>query len=213
MKTKRLCTGEPALVHSGFVRSYESLVESGLVTHLTTALGRVSAHATVFLTGHSLGAAQASLAAVDLPRRFPGRAFELVTFGSPMVGNRAYAEQLGATPGLASSWRVTHRNDTVPHLPPPLIFHNYHHIATEVWYKDPDNGGPDSLRYEVCDGSGADPHCSASVETTSFADHDVYLDHAMYCCSGAVASKKECAFPFPDGPQDKLTRFEKSSSV
>jgi pimeloyl-ACP methyl ester carboxylesterase len=197
---------DPALVHSGFVSSYESLVSSGVVTHLSSALRRVSPQARVFLTGHSLGAAQASLAAVDLPRRFPGRIFELVSFGSPMVGNRAFADQFASSPGLASSWRVTHRNDSVPHLPPPLIFNNYHHVEREVWYKDPDNGGNESLQYVICDGSGTDPLCSASVKFADRhdADHDVYLDHAMYCCEGAVASSKDCAFPFPDGPKLKL---------
>eukprot|EP00037_Helgoeca_nana_P033165 m.416890 g.416890 ORF g.416890 m.416890 type:complete len:352 (-) comp30158_c0_seq1:79-1134(-) len=195
-----------ALVHEGVARSYDSIADQ-VTAHLATALGRAGPRAKVFITGHSLGAAQATLAAVDLPAKFPEHAFELYSFGALRVGNLEFVELFmrrhGGTAGLTTSWRVTHRRDLVPLIPPKQSgVLGFRHVPREVWYKDPDSGGPGSLDYVVCDGSGEDPRCIDSVGWggTVDRDHNWYVGHAMWCCAGSVASKAECHFPFDDGP-------------
>ena len=60
----------------------------------------------VVITGNSLGAATASLLAFELGRVIasdprdvaPITTLQLVTFGSPRVGNRAFVEEFGGLP-------------------------------------------------------------------------------------------------------------------
>lgn len=193
-----------ALVHAGFLRSYAS-IRSQIVRILGAAFQRVAPSGTVFLTGHSLGAAQATLAAVDLPQEFPTKRFQLYNFGDLRVGDFAFVELFNAS--VSASWRVVHRYDSVPQGVPrfPRL---YHHVPTEVWYHD--DGVSD---FEVCDGSGEDPGCQDSVPASrlSHADHELYLNHSMWCCSGNVNSRAQCSFPFPGGP--KSFRREDNTSA
>lgn len=72
----------------------------------------------LFFTGHSLGAALATLAAA---RRQPSA---LYTFGSPKVGNQAFVDSLAAT----RIYRVVDDEDIVATLPPGL---GYVHAGAE----------------------------------------------------------------------------------
>ncbi len=92
-------------------------------------------------TGHSLGGAVATLAAAYL--RAAGNAVDLYTYGSPRVGNDAFANFVSAQAGLEI--RVTHLDDPVPRLP-PLLF-SYRHTSPEYWLYD---GGATTTNYE-CD--------------------------------------------------------------
>jgi pimeloyl-ACP methyl ester carboxylesterase len=71
----------------------------------------------IFYAGHSLGAALATLAA---SRRAPRATY---TYGSPLVGDKAFAASLGATP----LFRVVNDLDIVTTVPPPLL--GYHHAG------------------------------------------------------------------------------------
>ena len=120
------------------------------------------------VTGHSLGAAMAALAAFQLK----GMGYELsrpvYTFGQPRVGNPTYASAHDAA-FSGMWWRVVHYADVVPHLPPELL--GFHHVATEVWYNEP------STSYQVCNGSGEDPNCSDSLLLPdSISDHLDYIN-------------------------------------
>jgi predicted lipase len=72
----------------------------------------------VFVTGHSLGAAIANLAATFLVQNKIVSSSQMLqyTFGEPRVGNfdYAYAHDIR----FNNSWRVVHYQDIVPHLPP-----------------------------------------------------------------------------------------------
>ncbi|KAI6223762.1 Lipase-like protein [Aphelenchoides fujianensis] len=71
----------------------------------------------VTFTGHSLGGALASLAAmrVILERmRAPGQV-RLYTFGQPRIGNHKFALEHDSL--IPESFRIVNRNDVVPHLP------------------------------------------------------------------------------------------------
>lgn len=71
-------------VHAGFRWAYRRLREP------LAAWLEANPHSHLVTTGHSLGAALATLLAADRPEA------ELVTFGSPRVGNRAFAERFAA---------------------------------------------------------------------------------------------------------------------
>jgi Lipase (class 3) len=98
-----------AQVHSGFDdawRSVAGMLRRWLAVPLTRG-------ARLCLCGHSLGAALATRAALELP------CVSLITMGSPRVGNAAFAEN------VKSSVRELHRFvnccDVVAHVPPSLL--------------------------------------------------------------------------------------------
>jgi hypothetical protein len=102
----------PGRVHNGFLRAEQSLaaaVDAWLADDVAAPL---------VVTGHSLGAAMATVSAA----RVPGAT--LVTFGSPRVGNAAFREALA---GRAVR-RYVDCCDMVATVPPAL---GYGHLGTE----------------------------------------------------------------------------------
>jgi len=103
------------LVHLGFRDALESVwpqIEQQLA----------ASDSPVFYTGHSLGAAMATLAAAKRPPR------ALYTFGSPLTGNKEFTASLSGVP----VHRVVNNRDVVTTVPPPLGFHHVgelHYIA------------------------------------------------------------------------------------
>jgi len=81
-------------------------------------------------TGHSLGAALATLTVLDVDELVKPKNLELITFGSPRVGNRDFTIYFNSL-FSGRSFRVVHDRDMVAHLPPRLV--GYNHIAAEVW--------------------------------------------------------------------------------
>jgi hypothetical protein len=73
----------------------------------------------VFYTGHSLGAALATLAAA---RRAPKAVY---TFGSPRVGNQAFISSLGDVP----FYRIVDDEDIVATIPPEVM--DFRHVGAE----------------------------------------------------------------------------------
>ena len=154
-------------VHEGFYDSYMAL-RPGILAALA-AQGTVKG-SSVYVTGHSLGAAMASLAMLDLH----GQGFNIqqsYTFGQPRVGDDAYYSAFKAAMGVAGEFRVVHNCDPVPHLPLELM--GFHHVSTEVWYDESNDD------YVVCDGSGEDPACEKCLLPVNVLDHLDYVHVAM----------------------------------
>ncbi|CAJ0597032.1 unnamed protein product [Cylicocyclus nassatus] len=92
----------------------------------------------IWITGHSLGGALASLAASYLLETgtAPRSKTKLITFGQPRTGDGIFAERLNNK--IDYAFRVIHDNDMVPHIPPnlPTLFGKlrYHHHKKEVYY-------------------------------------------------------------------------------
>jgi hypothetical protein len=82
----------------------------------------------VVATGHSLGGALASLAAGVLRKQ--GVVTDLYTYGAPKIGLKGLSENLNSGP-MGQTFRVTHKNDPVPKLPPALL--GYRHISPEYY--------------------------------------------------------------------------------
>jgi len=98
------------LVHEGFKDALERVWEK-IVASLDK---NVPANCPLFVTGHSLGAALATLvASLRQPRA-------LYTFGSPRVGDEDFAATLSGV----SVFRVVDNRDIVTTVPPPAPFHH-----------------------------------------------------------------------------------------
>jgi hypothetical protein len=108
------------LVHKGFADALHSVWDK-----VTASLDKnVPADCPLFIAGHSLGAALATLAAAL--RRPRG----LYTYGSPRVGDDDFGETLAGV----NNFRVVNNRDVVTTVPPPLPFHHVgelHYIAHE----------------------------------------------------------------------------------
>jgi hypothetical protein len=101
-------------VHNGFWTAWRS-VKSKVVDQLQTA---VTNKQTIWFTGHSLGAALATLAARDMPKNFKPTAVH--TFGSPRCGSPQYAKAYNV-----HAKRFVNENDIVAHVPLQGIFQKY----------------------------------------------------------------------------------------
>ncbi len=154
-------------VHEGFYDSYMDLKPG--IMRAFEQLG-VAAGSSVWVTGHSLGAAMASIAMFDL-HGYGYNIQQSYTFGQPRVGDSAYYSAFKAQLGAAGEFRVVHNCDPVPHL--PLEAMGFHHVPTEVWYDESQE------HFSICDGSGEDPACSKCALPVNVLDHLSYVDVPM----------------------------------
>lgn len=108
--------------HKGFVELYGRTLR----TKIMDTLNRLAPRKALFLTGHSLGGAIATLCAVDVAANTGFRP-SVYTFGSPRVGDldfvRAFRKRIG------KSVRIANRYDHIPLLPPHTILsRRYRHV-------------------------------------------------------------------------------------
>ncbi|CAO4373970.1 unnamed protein product [Caenorhabditis nigoni] len=126
----------------------------------------------VWVTGHSLGGAMASLAASYIVKTgiATGDKVKLVTYGQPRTGTTPYAVAHDAQ--MAYSYRVTHNRDIVPHIPNEGM-EDYKHHKSEVFYKESMNPG---ASYKVCSSADESNDCSNGLLiTASVSDHLTYF--------------------------------------
>ncbi|KAI9029626.1 Alpha/Beta hydrolase protein [Phycomyces nitens] len=155
-----------AKVHNGFYQSYTEVQKEVL----STMFKEISAYPDykIVVTGHSLGAATAVLAALDLFQRddrFNSKNLSIITYGEPRVGNPAFAYYMTGT-GIRHD-RVVHKQDLVAHIPSKRL--GYLHSGVEYW-----NIIGDTVK--ICADELDSDDCSNSiVPFTSFLDHATYL--------------------------------------
>ncbi|KAI9747235.1 MAG: hypothetical protein M1815_004486 [Lichina confinis] len=116
-----ICPG--CALHEGFSRSAGE-VRGRVVPGIRAALD-ANPGFNVVIAGHSLGGALATITAAEV--RKAGIPAALYTYGAPRVGNKAFADFVGAQAG--GNFRVTNRNDLVPRLPPREF--GYAHVNPE----------------------------------------------------------------------------------
>lgn len=110
------------LVHQGFKDALSDAVVSAIDARLNALPRR-----TLWLTGHSLGAALATLLA-DRRDDVAG----LYTFGSPRVGDPAFAHGFDAR-HAGRSFRYVNNRDIVTQVPPSALLDlDYAHVAREL---------------------------------------------------------------------------------
>ncbi|KAL8700158.1 MAG: hypothetical protein Q9201_005602 [Fulgogasparrea decipioides] len=121
--------------HAGFWNSWVE-ARPGVLAALKTA---AASHPNnrVIVAGHSLGGAIADFAAADI--RKSGVTADLYTYGAPRIAGAELSNFI-TNQNKGGNYRVTHKNDPVPRLPPlPLGFV---HISPEYYISTPNNVVP-----------------------------------------------------------------------
>jgi len=132
----------------------------------------------VWVTGHSLGGAMASLASAWLSYNnvVPRKKIISYTFGMPRVGNYDYA--LHHDRLVNNSWRVVNDDDAVPHFPSvaslSIVNGPYHH-GVEAFYSK--TATSVYSKHRECHGTpyNEDFTCSFSKPTPLFERHKIYF--------------------------------------
>ena len=106
-------------VHKGFQSAYDSVKEE-----IEKGLGTLDPKLPIYITGHSLGAALATVATqnLDVGSKFRDRIAACYTFGSPRVGNTKYDRAF-----KAPIYRMVNTTDIVTVI--PLLTMGYVHIG------------------------------------------------------------------------------------
>ncbi|KAL3620086.1 hypothetical protein CASFOL_034998 [Castilleja foliolosa] len=125
-------------VHSGFLSAYDS-VRTRLISLIKQAIGHRDDDSLdllpkwhIYVTGHSLGGALATLLALELSSsqlaKHGAICVTMYNFGSPRVGNRIFAEVYNEK--VKDSWRVVNHRDIIPTVPRLM---GYCHVAQPVY--------------------------------------------------------------------------------
>lgn len=167
--------------HQGFYTGWK-LIEADVVMKVAEQVKKYPDYKLV-VTGHSLGAALATLAAGHFRKNEELREkTELYTFGSPRVGNKKLAEFLTAQSDL--SYRITNKADPVVRIPPRWT--GYYHMSPEYWMRD-HGMDPSTEDFTVLTGLH-NKHGSSGKHAVSFKQHDEYLGDISKCSTGFDAS-------------------------
>lgn len=124
-------------VHGGFLNAYDS-VRIRILMLIKVAIGFDEDHLEsmfkwhVYVTGHSLGGALATLLALELSTSQLAKhgviSVTMYNFGSPRVGNRRFTDLFNAK--VKDSWRVVNHRDIIPTVPRLM---GYCHVAQPVY--------------------------------------------------------------------------------
>lgn len=156
-------------IHLGFYYVYQSVA-----TQLLNGLAKLKTkypQAKLSITGHSLGAAVASICAFDLALNHNTRIDSVWTFGSPRIGNDAWTQYFHKL--IPVHYRITHYRDVVPHI--PFKWMGFMHLTQEVYYDQTCSS------YRVCT-EREDKTCSnrcSPLHCDSIVDHLTYLNVTM----------------------------------
>lgn len=117
------CQTQP-LVHGGFLSVYESMREE-----LLSLLKSLDSSKSLFVTGHSLGGALATLFSLDCALNTDFSAIYIYTYGAPRVGDEAFANLFNET--VPASIRFVNLADLVPFVPPTKVVAP---ISKKTWH-------------------------------------------------------------------------------
>ncbi|KDQ61932.1 hypothetical protein JAAARDRAFT_31427 [Jaapia argillacea MUCL 33604] len=145
--------GSGVQVHEGFQQTFGRTSDT-ILAAVKNGLHSKGAR-NVVVTGHSLGAAIATMDAVMLRQQLdPSISVTSVVFGLPRGGNVGWANFVDSTLGTSFT-HVTNQNDPVPTVPPELF--GYVHPSQEVHIVSANAVGATTT--VACPGR-ENPHCS-----------------------------------------------------
>jgi triacylglycerol lipase len=101
---------------TGFTTVYESI--RAAIIQKVNSLASGGTYTTLYITGHSLGAALAVVAAPDLIEQTEFKQPVVYTFAGPRAGDPTFAALYNGA--VSTCWRVVNTNDEVPKLPTPV---------------------------------------------------------------------------------------------
>ncbi|MFM9267761.1 lipase family protein [Tychonema sp. BBK16] len=114
-------------IHPGF-----SAIYSDISTQTLEAAKKLNPSVPCYLSGHSLGAAIATLAAIDIAVNIPRlqKQVQLYTYASPRVGDRVFAREHNRV--VPNSYRVVNLADAITLVPFTVFFKTeYVHVGEE----------------------------------------------------------------------------------
>lgn len=185
---------DAAKIHKGFACAYASVAKR-VMRRIKALLDEHSRP--VFLTGHSLGGALATICSLDVwvKLRISRRQIFVSTFGSPRVGNNAFMRIYNSV--IALHWRIVIDPDMVAKLPKV----GYRHVGKKV-LMTPDGEmfiDPSALELKLWSGN-----------TAGFAYHrkaSYLLAMRAWCLRHHKLTYTPVFWPFPVR-EDDLQRFE-----
>ncbi len=181
-------------VHAGFYHDEQAIYNSTITSILT--LQALHPTAQLVVTGHSLGAAMATLLALDILPVLEREKVSLsltssltmLNFGSPRIGNENFASYASTVLADDKRYRLTHYRDVVPHLPWSKRFQHIKGTSVSLylslsltdtvdigeWYEAKDHDLKECEGYE-------DPTCADQWYWLSIDDHMWYLKQYLGC--------------------------------
>lgn len=128
LKSTGLVNVGDSYVHIGFLYAYNVVASSVLRT--VKAQKAAYPSYTIIVTGHSLGAAVAALAAVSIKSALPSSNLKLYTFGQPRTGNAAFATYVENLIGINNIFRAVHTYGAWI-----LVFYLVWYLATDMSFQ------------------------------------------------------------------------------
>ncbi|KAI3995727.1 hypothetical protein MKX01_007206 [Papaver californicum] len=147
-------------VHSGFLRAYDS-VRNKLMSIIKLSIGfeddsvegKPKWH--IYVTGHSLGGALATLLALELSSSQMAKQgaiyITMYNFGSPRVGNRRFVDIYNEK--VKDSWRIVNHRDIIPTIPRLM---GYCHVAQPIYLASGDLSDAFANMENIADGYQGD---------------------------------------------------------
>jgi triacylglycerol lipase len=114
-------------IHTGFRSIANSIIDPLAVD----AVQRINPHKPCYISGHSLGAALATVLALDIALAVPALQpnLQVYVYATPRVGNPAFARSYAKL--LPNSYRVTNLADPIPTMPPTKMRAEFVHVGEE----------------------------------------------------------------------------------
>ncbi|TVQ13865.1 MAG: lipase family protein [Leptolyngbya sp. DLM2.Bin27] len=121
-------TGESlGRIHTGFRRIADSIINPLAVD----AVRQINPKKPCYVSGHSLGAALATVLALDMALAVPELRpqLQVYVYASPRVGNPEFARSYAQI--LPNSYRITNLADPIPTMPPTRLRAEFVHVGEE----------------------------------------------------------------------------------
>ncbi|WP_110113574.1 lipase family protein [Bacillus sp. CGMCC 1.16541] len=147
-------------VHGGFLAIYHSLR-----SEVFNAYRSLSSSKPLYITGHSLGGALATLHALDVSVNGPFQQVTMYNYGSPRVGDPTFVTSYCLH--VRESKRFANTEDVVTEVPPPVFRYPF---TSKTWYYE---HVPAAISFTIQTGSITNNHMAEMYETgiNSLADN------------------------------------------
>src|SRR5712691_173337 len=165
----RLVDGPFGKVHDGFYRALREVWDE-----IAATVAQFQDRAqSLWLTGHSLGAALAALAAAELRDKPDKPVYGLYTFGQPRTGDRVFKRTFDRD-FESQCFRFVNNNDLVTRVPTRAM--GYSHVGTFLYFdEDGDLKDDPGFWFRFLDGIKGD------IEDLGKPGLDGINDHSMDC--------------------------------
>ena len=125
-----LVDGPGGQVHAGFNQSV-ALVWESLRDHITKFQDNAERPQALWFTGHSLGAALATIAVARLRHDEDKPVYGLYTFGHPRTGDQQFADHVNRD-SMTRTYRFVNNNDVVTRV--PFRSMRYRHVGKLIYF-------------------------------------------------------------------------------